>query len=72
MSVSLLCICSLYKCGEVCSHAAAFLFNVEACTLLEISKLTCTTLPCTWNQVFSERYAIIIVMIIIIIIIFVD
>ena len=44
----------LIRCGEVCSHVAAILFKLEACTRLEISKLTCTSLPCTWNQVFSE------------------
>ena len=44
----------LIRCGEECSHVAAILFKVEACTWLEISKLTCTSLPCTWNQVFSE------------------
>ena len=44
----------LIRCGEVCSHVAAILFKVEACTRLEISKLTCTSLPCTWNQIFSE------------------
>ena len=42
------------SCGEVCSHVAAILFKVEACTRLELAKQTCTSLPCTWNQVFCE------------------
>ena len=48
----------IFRCGEVCSHVAAILFKVEACIRLEITKETCTSLPCTWNQVYSTKVII--------------
>ena len=45
----------IFRCGEVCSHVAAILFKVER---LEITKETCTSLPCTWNQVYSTKVII--------------
>ena len=44
-----------YRLGEVCSHVAALLFKVEACNRLGIATLTCTSLPCVWNQAFSKK-----------------
>lgn len=44
----------LFRRGEVCSHVAAILFKVEACSRLRLTS-TCTSLPCLWNQVFSKK-----------------
>ena len=41
--------------GEVCSHIAAILFKVEACIRLKIADVSCTSLPCAWNQSYSEK-----------------
>ena len=47
-----------YRLGEVCSHVAAVLFKVEACIRLGVSTLTCTSLPCVWNQAFSKKVSL--------------
>ena len=44
-----------YSLGEACSHMAAILFKVEAFTRLELGKLTCTSLPCLWNQTCTKK-----------------
>lgn len=44
-----------YRLGEMCSHVAALLFKVEACVRLGIASMTCTSLPCAWNQAFSKK-----------------
>ena len=42
----------------MCSHVAAVLFKVEACMRLEVASMTCTSLPCTYNQAFSKKVCI--------------
>ena len=44
-----------YRLGEMCSHVAALLFNVEACMQLGIASMTSTLLPCVWNEAFSKK-----------------
>eukprot|EP00731_Ephydatia_muelleri_P024890 Em0016g1161a len=41
--------------GELCSHIGAVLFKVEACVRVGKESVTCTSLPCTWNQTFSTK-----------------
>ena len=41
--------------GGVCSHVAAILLKTEACNTLELTKQTCTKLPCVWNQTYSKK-----------------
>lgn len=44
-----------FNLGEVCSHLAGVLFKVEASVRLGVAAMTCTSLPCTWNQAFSKK-----------------
>uniref|UniRef100_A0A1X7TL36 SWIM-type domain-containing protein n=1 Tax=Amphimedon queenslandica TaxID=400682 RepID=A0A1X7TL36_AMPQE len=48
------CSC-MAGCGEVCSHVAGVLFKVEAAIRLQLGRMTCTSLPCAWNQAFSKK-----------------
>ncbi|XP_071106878.1 uncharacterized protein [Haliotis cracherodii] len=41
--------------GEVCSHVAGILFKVEACVRFEYNKVSCTSMPCSWNQTFTKK-----------------
>ncbi|KAL3880031.1 hypothetical protein ACJMK2_032303 [Sinanodonta woodiana] len=41
--------------GEVCSHVAALLFKVEASTRLGFNQVSCTSVPCQWNQNFTKK-----------------
>ena len=42
----------------MCLHVAAVLFKVVACIRLDVSSLTCTSLPCVWNQALSMKVSI--------------
>ena len=44
-----------FRRGEVCSHVAAVLFEVETACRLGYTKPSCTSLPCAWNQAFSVK-----------------
>jgi len=44
-----------FRLGEVCSHAAAILFKMEACARLGYNKVACTSQPCQWNQNFTKK-----------------
>uniref|UniRef100_A0A1X7SHI9 SWIM-type domain-containing protein n=1 Tax=Amphimedon queenslandica TaxID=400682 RepID=A0A1X7SHI9_AMPQE len=48
------CSCMAGK-GGTCSHVAGILFKIEACARLGIVKMSCTSLPCVWNQSFSKN-----------------
>ena len=51
--------CTLnFSCGEVCSHVAGVLFKIEAAIRLQLGSMTCTSLPCLWNQAFSKKVQI--------------
>ena len=41
--------------GEVCSHVAALLFNLEAVCRLGYTNPSRTMLPCKWNQSFKTE-----------------
>lgn len=45
----------LYRLGSACSHVAALLFKLQACTQLGINKVACTSKLCSWNK--SRRKA---------------
>ena len=36
--------------GSVCSHVAALLFKLHACTQLELNKVACTSKLCSWKK----------------------
>ena len=40
----------LFRLGSVCSHVAALLFKLHACTQLELNKVACTSKLCTWKK----------------------
>ncbi|XP_057310110.1 uncharacterized protein LOC130648104 [Hydractinia symbiolongicarpus] len=42
--------------GSVCSHVAALLFRLQACTQLGLNKVACTSTLCSWKK--SRRQAI--------------
>lgn len=46
---------TLFRKSETCSHVTAILFKLEACSGLSITKETCTSLPCMWNQTYSKK-----------------
>ena len=48
----------------MCSHVAAILFKVEACNRLELTKQTCTDIPCLWNQTYSKKVNFVLMIII--------
>lgn len=41
--------------GEVCSHIAAILFKVEANTRPGYNQVSCTSVPCIWNQTYTKK-----------------
>ncbi|XP_046562616.1 uncharacterized protein LOC124271511 isoform X2 [Haliotis rubra] len=49
----------IFRLGEVCSHVAGILFKIEACVRLEFNKVACTSMPCKWNQNFTQKPALV-------------
>ena len=41
---------SYFRLGAACSHFAALLFKLQACTLLELNKVASTSKLCAWNK----------------------
>ena len=41
---------SYFRLGATCSHFAALLFKLQACTLLELNKVASTSKLCAWNK----------------------
>ena len=45
-------------CGEVSFHVAGVLFELEACTRLQVAAHNSTDLPCVWNQTFPIKVSL--------------
>ena len=45
---------SIFSIGSVCSHVAALLFKLEACTLLQLNKASVTSKLCQCNRLMKS------------------
>ena len=41
---------SVFRLVSVCSHVAALLFKLQACTKLGLNKVACTSTLCSWKK----------------------
>ena len=56
MSILITVFLFLFSLGSACSHVAAVLFKVEACTILKLNKAACTSLLCEWKKSRKRAY----------------
>ena len=42
----------LFNCrlGSACSHLAALLFKLQACSMIDLNKVACTSKLCAWKK----------------------